>query len=193
MAAMVPMGIDFWASRRSPERLEPAMIPEQAIRKKIRSKGTRKRNLSHVSRQNGPRGGKIKPLTRHRGEVDADQQRKEAGDVRQHVAVCVGQRVVLLFHRSQVIFGNQVPLLIVCPKQVLWKEGRKQGGRERKVSVACGQSQTQNNHLSPDYCPVYTFLHSNLNISVSYWSNLGSTVGFTLNAAPWIWVQCFTS
>lgn len=34
MAAMVPMGIDFWASRRSPERLEPAMIPEQVIRKK---------------------------------------------------------------------------------------------------------------------------------------------------------------
>lgn len=31
MAAMVPMGIDFWASRRSPERLEPAMIPEQIV------------------------------------------------------------------------------------------------------------------------------------------------------------------
>lgn len=28
MAAIVPMGIDFWASRRSPERFEPAMIPE---------------------------------------------------------------------------------------------------------------------------------------------------------------------
>ncbi len=27
MAAMVPMGIDFCASARSPERLEPAMIP----------------------------------------------------------------------------------------------------------------------------------------------------------------------
>lgn len=27
MAAMVPMGMDFWASRRSPERLEPAMMP----------------------------------------------------------------------------------------------------------------------------------------------------------------------
>lgn len=27
MAKMVPVGIDFWASRRSPERLEPAMIP----------------------------------------------------------------------------------------------------------------------------------------------------------------------
>lgn len=33
MAAMVPMGIDFWASRRSPERLEPAMIPEQIVKK----------------------------------------------------------------------------------------------------------------------------------------------------------------
>lgn len=27
MARMVPMGIDFWASRKSPERLEPAMMP----------------------------------------------------------------------------------------------------------------------------------------------------------------------
>lgn len=38
MAAMVPMGIDFWASRRSPERLEPAMIPEQINRKQILKK-----------------------------------------------------------------------------------------------------------------------------------------------------------
>jgi hypothetical protein len=27
MARMVPVGMDFWASLRSPERLEPAMIP----------------------------------------------------------------------------------------------------------------------------------------------------------------------
>lgn len=27
MARMVPVGMDFWASRRSPERLEPAMMP----------------------------------------------------------------------------------------------------------------------------------------------------------------------
>lgn len=27
MASMVPVGMDFWASRRSPERLEPAMMP----------------------------------------------------------------------------------------------------------------------------------------------------------------------
>lgn len=29
MARMVPVGMDFWASRRSPERLEPAMMPEE--------------------------------------------------------------------------------------------------------------------------------------------------------------------
>lgn len=27
MAKIVPVGIDFWASRRSPDRFEPAMIP----------------------------------------------------------------------------------------------------------------------------------------------------------------------
>lgn len=29
MAKMVPVGIDFWASLRSPERFEPAMIPTE--------------------------------------------------------------------------------------------------------------------------------------------------------------------
>lgn len=58
-------------------------------------------------------------FTRHRGEVDSNQQRKEAGDVSQHVAVCAGQRVVLLFHRRHIFFGNQVSFLIVGPKQVL--------------------------------------------------------------------------
>lgn len=33
IAAMVPTGMDFWASRRSPERLEPAMIPDQIVEK----------------------------------------------------------------------------------------------------------------------------------------------------------------
>lgn len=28
IARMVPTGIDFWASRRSPDRFEPAIIPE---------------------------------------------------------------------------------------------------------------------------------------------------------------------
>lgn len=30
MAMMVPVGIDFWASLRSPDRFEPAMIPTEA-------------------------------------------------------------------------------------------------------------------------------------------------------------------
>lgn len=28
IARMVPMGMDFWASRKSPDRFEPAMIPK---------------------------------------------------------------------------------------------------------------------------------------------------------------------
>lgn len=49
MAAMVPMGIDFWASRRSPERLEPAMIPEQAVRKKKSGRGEEGNETCHAS------------------------------------------------------------------------------------------------------------------------------------------------
>lgn len=35
MARMVPMGMDFWASRKSPERLEPAMMPGGAAQGKL--------------------------------------------------------------------------------------------------------------------------------------------------------------
>lgn len=31
IARMVPTGMDFWASRRSPDRFEPAMIPEGVV------------------------------------------------------------------------------------------------------------------------------------------------------------------
>lgn len=31
IARMVPTGIDFWASRKSPERFDPAMIPGGGI------------------------------------------------------------------------------------------------------------------------------------------------------------------
>lgn len=53
MAAMVPIGIDFWASRRSPERLEPAMIPEQTGEGQMLSRSmwfmhTHIRNTIHV-------------------------------------------------------------------------------------------------------------------------------------------------
>lgn len=29
IARMVPMGMDFWASRRSPDRFDPAIIPDR--------------------------------------------------------------------------------------------------------------------------------------------------------------------
>lgn len=48
MAAMVPMGMDFWASRRSPERLEPAMIPEQTVEMQ---KLSRSRRFTHIQTQ----------------------------------------------------------------------------------------------------------------------------------------------
>lgn len=149
MAAMVPMGIDFWASRRSPERLDPAMIPEQKVRgrcyqgqcdlsthaRSLNTLGVReaaeyqsvsfiylhklspKRTKKNIYISKSPLSKCV--FTRHRGKVDSNQQRKEAGDVSQHKAVCIGQRVVLLFHRSHICFGNQVSLLIVGPEQVL--------------------------------------------------------------------------
>lgn len=37
IARMVPMGIDFWASRKSPDRFEPAMIPGRGVTTKKKS------------------------------------------------------------------------------------------------------------------------------------------------------------
>lgn len=34
MAATVPMGIDLWASAKSPDRLEPAIMPEKDKKRK---------------------------------------------------------------------------------------------------------------------------------------------------------------
>jgi len=53
------------------------------------------------------------------GEVDADQQGEEAGDVGEHVAVGVGQGVVHALHGRHVGLVHQVSLLVVVPKQVL--------------------------------------------------------------------------
>lgn len=38
MARMVPMGMERWASFRSPDRFEPAMIPEEKKTKNIITK-----------------------------------------------------------------------------------------------------------------------------------------------------------
>lgn len=44
MARMVPMGMDFWASRKSPERLEPAMMPGGAAQEKTRNQTSKTTN-----------------------------------------------------------------------------------------------------------------------------------------------------
>ena len=60
--------------------------------------------------------------TCHGGEVDADQQGEEAGDVGEDVAVGVGHGVVDALHGRRVLVGHQVALLVVVPKQVVWRE-----------------------------------------------------------------------
>lgn len=88
----------------------------------MREQGNERRRC--VAQQGSCQNWGVQTLTRHRGEVDADQQREEAGDVGQHVAVGVGQGVVGVLGRVNVGFGNQVPLLVVGPEQVLCTRGR---------------------------------------------------------------------
>lgn len=99
---------------------------------------------------------KIKIFTCHRGEVDADQQGKEAGDVSQHIAVCIGQWVVLVFHWIHIIFGNQVPLLIVDRKQVLWM-GERDAGKNR-VNVSCRHNQIKKKGKNMLSVQIYIFI-----------------------------------
>lgn len=46
MARMVPMGMERWASFRSPDRLEPAMIPGDKEKKIILRNGTVNRSIT---------------------------------------------------------------------------------------------------------------------------------------------------
>lgn len=50
IAIMVPMGMDLWASRRSPDLFEPAIIPERKKeRKEERKKEKRKKKQTNCS------------------------------------------------------------------------------------------------------------------------------------------------
>lgn len=89
MAAIVPMGMDFWASRRSPERLEPAMIPVSIVVQGDIYKSTVfykcEGYIVSVLEQ-----GALHCFTCDRWEVYPNQQGEEAGDVSQDVTVGVG-------------------------------------------------------------------------------------------------------
>lgn len=49
MAMMVPVGIDFWASLRSPDRFEPAMMPAETDRQAELSRRSRGLSCRDVS------------------------------------------------------------------------------------------------------------------------------------------------
>lgn len=70
IARMVPTGIDFWASRRSPDRFEPAIMPGGCWHEKIIKSEFLWLLLKckHI-------------LTSDRWEVDANQQSEKSSDV----------------------------------------------------------------------------------------------------------------
>lgn len=81
MARIVPMGIERWASFRSPERFEPAMIPGK--KKKGTSEGKRERGRKRNeyllrNEQTCPFEimDAIERCTCHRREEDSHQQRE---------------------------------------------------------------------------------------------------------------------
>lgn len=105
MARMVPMGIDFWASRKSPERLEPAMIPGGAAEKKNYQSNKQKETKKQVCEEKN-----TAVLTGDRREVDADQQSEKGGDVIDHVgqvdilaaiASSVGEQLLVVYQLAQ--------------------------------------------------------------------------------------------
>lgn len=93
MARMVPTGMDFWASRRSPERFEPAIMPPKT------------RHPQGLPRETGQGwvGGQ-EVLTCYGGKEDADQHGEGCGDVSHHVQ---GQALL----QAKGICGRQSVLL----------------------------------------------------------------------------------
>ena len=69
------------------------------------------------------------------GEVYPHQQGEEAGDVGQDVAVGVGHGVVHSLHGLRRLIGHQVALLVVVPKQVVWRE-RERGTPQHENTEA---------------------------------------------------------
>lgn len=102
IAIMVPMGMDFWASRRSPDLFEPAMIPGGGSqnRKSINGKSSKlyavqfeplwkSKAITH-EQQLFPHHTVCgvwlsSNLTSDRREVDANQQSEECGDIVDYV------------------------------------------------------------------------------------------------------------
>lgn len=135
IAKMVPMGMDFWASRRSPDLLEPAMMPSKH---KVNSMVT-----FHVkclcSRCNSQailnstaysllfntkilQSNCIRPLTIARGrlacgrrEENANQQHEGRGDVCGHVHAKVLHGAVGVHWREAILLQDLPFVHVVAP------------------------------------------------------------------------------
>lgn len=96
IAKMVPIGMERWASLRSPERLEPAMIPEEqdkiisnitptwfAQKQILQTHNTRNIYLCSILKSHYTAGLAIH--TCDRWEEDAHQQGKGGGDISKHI------------------------------------------------------------------------------------------------------------
>ena len=149
MAAIVPMGIDFWASRRSPERLEPAIIPvsgqrwnNQEFMSGVRVKRKPDKLINEIctrlhriiiiiiihtiwpyicitNTSNIDLFYVFLELTCDGWKVYPDQQREEAGNICQDVAVGGGWWTVWICIWCKPALLNNHPFLQVVTKQVL--------------------------------------------------------------------------
>lgn len=112
---MVPIGMERWASFKSPERLEPAMIPEQT-QKNLK---TLKRMAVRASLIQSGAG-----LAAHTGdgrEEDAHQHGEGGGDVSKHVGMMSGCRRRLL-RGLEGTFLHHISFAEVGAPQVLYEE-----------------------------------------------------------------------
>ncbi|KAK2085298.1 hypothetical protein P7K49_036598 [Saguinus oedipus] len=110
---MVPTGMDFWASRRSPERFEPAMMPPKTDETPLGDRWDW--GQGWVGGQAG--------LTCYRREEDANQHGEGCGDVGHHI-----QRQALLqargICRGQPVLLHDVTLFQVGAPQVFCRRSR---------------------------------------------------------------------
>lgn len=130
MARIVPIGMERWASFKSPERLEPAMIPEQT------QKNIKKLNHMAVLASVIQSGTGLAARTSDRGEEDAHQQGEGGGDVSKHVGMMGGCWRRLL-RGPDGTFLHHVSFAEVGAPQVLCQENIHHSTYLKPISMSC--------------------------------------------------------
>lgn len=86
IAQIVPMGILFWASAKSPERFDPAIIPEMIFMR-----------WRHAHNDDW-----VKWLTGYRWEKDANQNCKCCREICHYLIICVAARIFIVFRITSI-------------------------------------------------------------------------------------------